>query len=70
MGIICYEWIFPLIDSFVQLLGIHLEEKKNIVAARIEKIQSSSKEAEEKTPAIGFEWVEDEDAEGENEEDD
>lgn len=70
MGIICYEWIFPLIDSFIQLLGIHLEEKKNIVAARIEKIQSSSKEANEKTPAIGFEWVEDEGAEGEDEEDD
>lgn len=70
MGIICYEWVFPLIDSFIQLLGIHLEEKKNIVAARIEKIQSSSKEANEKTPAIGFEWVEDEGMEGEDEEDD
>lgn len=64
IGIVCYEWIFPLIDSFVQLLGIRIEEKKNIVAERIKKIQSST---EERTPAIGFQWVDDEE-EGDEEE--
>lgn len=66
LGIICYEWIFPLIDSFFQLLLLHLEEKKSKVGVRVAKIQSQIEKPEEATPAIGFPWVEDE--EGDDEE--
>lgn len=61
IGIVFYEWIFPLIDSAVQLILVHLEEKKNKVAVRIAKIQSQIKNADgESTSAIGFPWIEEE----------
>lgn len=64
IGIVFYEWIFPLIDSAVQLLLVHLEEKKNKVAVRIAKIQSQlEKSDEDSTPAIGFPWIEEEEEE-------
>ena len=64
IGIVFYEWIFPLIDSAVQLLLVHLEEKKNKVAVRITKIQSQLEKPDgDSTPAIGFPWIEEEEEE-------
>ena len=54
IGIICYEWIFPLIDSVVQLWGIHIEERKTKVAVRMKELQSELEEPEEKPYTIGF----------------
>ena len=67
LGIIFYEWIFPLIDSFIQLLGVLLEERKTKVAVRIKKLQSELEEPEEKPYCIGFQ-LEDDDEEEEDEE--
>lgn len=68
LGIMFYEWIFPLIDSFIQLLGVHLEERKTKVAVRIKKLQSELEEPEEKPYCIGFHVNDDDEDEEEEDE--
>lgn len=73
IGVICAQWITPLLDSLFSLWITALEEKKGKIAVRIAALQMQMEGGvPEGTPAIGFEWlsdvVADEDEEGEPEE--
>jgi len=67
LGAIITEFIVPILDSFTSLLLTWLEEKKHKIGVRIAKLQMSMEQPQELTPACGFQWIDDEDEE-ENEE--
>ena len=71
MGIVFIQWIFPIIDGLVSWLMTYIEERKGRIALRITKIQAELEEGSccEKSPAIGFQWVKDEEEEVEEQDD-
>lgn len=74
IGVICAQWITPLLDSLFSLWITALEEKKGKIAVRIAALQMQMEGPQENSPAIGFEWFPEtemaEEEEGEPEEED
>lgn len=64
-GVAFAEWIIPVIDSLVSLFCIWIETRKDRCAVTIAKLQNTLEEPTEKSPAIGFEWVNEEEGDEE-----
>ena len=70
LGAIVSEFIVPIFDSLTSLLLTWLEEKKHKIGVRIAKLQISMEQPQELTPACGFEWIDDNEDEEDDEEND
>lgn len=64
-GVAFAEWIIPVIDSIVSLFVTYVETKKGRCAVTIAKLQNTLENPPEKSPAIGFEWVSEEEGDEE-----
>ncbi len=64
-GVAFAEWIIPVIDSLVSLFCTWIETRKGQCAVTIAKLQNTLEEPTEKSPAIGFEWVNEEEGDEE-----
>lgn len=64
-GVAFAEWIIPVIDSLVSLFCTWIETRKGRCAVTIAKLQNTLEEPTEKSPAIGFEWVNEEEGDEE-----
>ena len=70
LGAISAAYLRPILETLVELLITFLEERKGRIAIRIAKLQEqiSGCQCEERAPAVGFAWCDDEEEDEEESE--